>query len=178
MRALLCSGLVAMGCAGAGRFGYAREYVPLAEERDLAARSEEVIYDDVRRNPDQYRDRPVDFFGVVTEVQSVRGSGLASVALQVRTHQPRHLCADESESSCRVTVNAVNGGPFTALVGLRPEDAAGENRVQVNSLLRVYGSVVQGEYDANGGPVVRANFYRHWPRGEYVTTANAAAMRR
>lgn len=176
----LCAALTlaSLGCAGAGRFGYARSYSPLDDERAWLSRTDEAIYDDVRRNPDAYRERVVDFFGVVTEVQGGRGGEPSRVALQIRTHQPRHLCADEAESTCRVTVSASNGGPFTALVPLRDEDTAGENRVQVNSLLRVYGTVVQGEYDANGGPVLRASYYRHWPRGEYVTTANAGAMRR
>lgn len=120
----------------------------------------------------------VDFFGVVTEVMAGRGASPSRVALQLRTHQARHLCADEAESSCRVTVNPTDGGPFTAVLTLREEDISGENRVQVNSLLRVYGTVQQGEYDANGGPVIQAGYYRHWPRGEYVTTANASSMRR
>ena len=55
---------------------------------------------------------------------------------------------------------------------------SGENRVQVNSLLRVYGTVIQGEYDREGGPILQGQYYRHWPRGEYVTSANASAMRR
>lgn len=50
--------------------------------------------------------------------------------------------------------------------------------MQANSLLRVFGTVVPGEYDAEGGPVIRAAYYRHWPRGQYVTTNAAGAMRR
>lgn len=170
--------VLVLGCAGAGRFGYAREYSPLREERDWLGRTQEAVYDDVRRNPDAYRDRVVDFFGVVTEAPASRPNTPGRVALQLRTLQPRNLCADEAESSCRVTVNPTNGGPFSAVLTLRDEDIAGENRVQVNSLLRVYGTVVQGEYDAQGGPILQAAYYRHWPRGEYVTTANAGAMRR
>jgi hypothetical protein len=77
-----------------------------------------------------------------------------------------------------VTVSERDGGPFTALVQLSPEDQTGENRVQTGSLLRVYGTLVPGEYDAQGGPVLRAQHYRHWPRGQYVTTAAAANWRR
>lgn len=170
--------VLALGCAGAGRFGYAREYVPLSDERAWQERTQEAIYDDVRRNPDAYRDRVVDFFGVVTEVPALRGSTAGRVTLQLRTLQPRNLCGDESESSCRVTVNPSNGGPFTAVLTLREDDITGENRVQVNSLLRVYGTVIQGEYDREGGPILQGQYYRHWPRGEYVTSANASAMRR
>jgi hypothetical protein len=127
--------------------------------------------------PDLYRDRVVNWFGVVTAVEA-GASGSARIALQVRTHQDRHLCEDEGETTCRVTVSQRDGGPFTAVVTLRPEDALGENQVQPNSLLRVFGTVAVGEYDAQGGPVLRVQYYRHWPRGEYVTTASAGAWRR
>ena len=33
MRAMVVWSVLALGCAGAGRFGYAREYVPLSDER-------------------------------------------------------------------------------------------------------------------------------------------------
>lgn len=178
MRALLAITLATLGCAGAGRYGYAREYAVADAERAWLARTEEVIYDDVRRNPGAYNNRVIDFFGVVTEAPGARSGMPSRISLELRTIQPRNLCADESSSSCRVTVNATNGGPFSAVVTLRDEDLTGENRVQVNSLLRVYGTVAQGQYDDRGGPVIQAAYYRHWPRGEYVTTANAGAMRR
>ena len=96
----------------------------------------------------------------------------------VRTHQDRHLCEDETEGSCRVTVSDRDGGPFSAVIALAPEDTAGENRVQTGSLLRVYGPLIPGQYDAQGGPVLRAQFYRHFPRGQYVTTAARGSWRR
>ncbi len=167
------------GCAGAGRYGYAQTYAPLGDEQPWISRARaDAVYDEVRRMPDQYQNETLSFFGVVTGVEPGRGSSPARVSMQIRTHQERHLCDDETERSCRVTVSERDGGPFTALIDLRPEDAAGENRVQVFSLLRVFGRLVPGEYDAQGGPVIRAEYYRHWPRGEYVTTAAAAAMRR
>ena len=170
-------GLLAEGCASAGRYGYARTYVALDDEATWASRAEEPVYDDIRRAPEPYRGRVVSFFGVVRSVG--RGEGGASrLALQVRTHQERHLCEEDSESSCRVTVSARDGGPFTAVVTLRPEDLDGENRLQTNSLVRVFGTVTPGEYDPEGGPVVQVQYYRHWPRGQYVTTASADSMRR
>lgn len=174
---LVFFGLLAEGCASAGRYGYARTYVALDDEATWAARAEEPVYDEIRRAPEPYRGRVVSFFGVVRSVG--RGEGGASrLALQVRTHQERHLCEEDSESSCRVTVSARDGGPFTAVVTLRPEDLDGENRLQTNSLVRVFGTVTPGEYDPEGGPVVQVQYYRHWPRGQYVTTASADAMRR
>jgi hypothetical protein len=166
-------------CGGAGRYGYAQTYVALGDEESWVARANnEAVYDEVRRMPESYRAQTLSFFGVVTGVEGAHGSTPARVSIQIRTHQARHLCDDETDRSCRVTVSARDGGPLTAVVSLRPDDAAGENRVQVFSLLRVFGSLVPGEYDAAGGPVIRADFYRHWPRGEYVTTDAASAMRR
>lgn len=181
-RALLlgvtATALAFSACSGAGRYGYSQSYSPLGDEEPWVERANnDAVYDEVRRMPDSYRDQTLSFFGVVTGVEAGEG-GATRVAMQIRTHQARHLCDDETERSCRVTVSARDGGPLTAVITLRPEDASGENRVQVFSLLRVFGKLAQGEYDAQGGPVLRAEFYRHWPRGEYVTTEAASAMRR
>lgn len=174
---LWVAGWLGAGCASGGRYGYTRTYTALDEEETWVARAEEPVYDEVRRSPEPFRGRTIAFFGVVQSV--ARGEGGAyRLALQVRTHQERHLCEEESESTCRVTVSARDGGPFTAAVTLRPDDADGENRVQTNSLLRVFGTVAPGEYDPQGGPVIQVQYYRHWPRGQYVTTASADAMRR
>lgn len=177
-RILLAMVWASLGCAGAGQYGHARTYVPASDESSWAERATEPVYDDVRRMPDQHQGELMSFFGVVTAVSRARVGAPTRLAMQVRTHQERHLCEDESESSCRVTVNARDGGPFTAIVTLRTSDMEGENQVQVNSLVRVFGTLVQGEYDDQGGPVLQAQYYRHWPRGEYVTTANAGALRR
>jgi hypothetical protein len=53
----------------------------------------------------------------------------------------------------------------------------GPNRLYTWSLVRVYARVTN-EYDERGGPVFRAEYYRHWPRGTYVTTDSAVKMRR
>jgi hypothetical protein len=183
MRGLQPSAIVAalgltLGCGGAGRFGYSRSYIPLGDERTWIERAQtDAVYDEVRRMPEQYQGRTLAFFGVVRTVGAVE-RGVVRVTLEIRTHQERHLCEDETDRSCRVTVSARDGGPFTALVTLRDDDLDGENRVQVFSLLRVFGTLVPGAYDDQGGPVVRAEFYRHWPRGEYVTTDAASQMRR
>ena len=174
---LIFLGLLAGGCASAGRYGYARTYVPLDDEATWATRAEEPVYDEVRRAPEPYRGRVVSFFGIVRAVGR-EGGGPWRLGLQVRIHQERHLCEEDTENSCRVTVSARDGGPFTAVVALRAEDLDGENRLQTNSLVRVFGTVTPGEYDADGGPVVQVQYYRHWPRGQYVTTASAELMRR
>ncbi len=169
---------LALGCGGAGRYGYSREYVYLPDERAFGERADETaVYDEVRRMPDRFGDRVVSWWGHVTDVE-VASNGTARVTMQLRTHQPRHLCEDETDGSCRVTINDRDGGSFTAVVQLSPEDQAGENRVQPLSVLRVYGTVLQTEHNREGGPVLRAQYYRHWPRGQYVTTASSGGMRR
>jgi hypothetical protein len=159
-----------LGCGGGGRYGYARSYVYLGDEESHARRATSPVYDEVRRMPHNHHDELISWFGVVTDAAPGDG-GMTRVAMEVRTHQERHLCEEAEESTCRVTVSEQGGGPFTALVRLSPEDQNGENRVQPGSLLRIYGVLVPEQYDAQGGPVLRAEYYRHWPRGQYVTTA-------
>ncbi len=166
------------GCASAGRYGYAREYVYLSEERAYGDRADEsAVYDEVRRMPDRYGDRLLSWWGIVSDVETA-ANGAARVTLQLRTHQARHLCEDETDASCRVTINDRDGGSFTAVVTLSADDQAGENRVQPLSVMRIYGTVLQGDYNREGGPILRAQYYRHWPRGQYVTSSAAGALRR
>ena len=166
----------AIGC-GAGQYGYAREYEPLGDEDDLIEAEQPASYEEVKRDPNAFRSQLIGWFGVVTAVAAGE-NGEAQVAMTHRVHQDRHLCADETAGSCRVTVSERQSGPFTALIRLRPEDAAGhEDRVWIGSLIKVYGSPT-GDFDAEGGPVLRARWYRHWPRGYYRTTAARGLMRR
>jgi hypothetical protein len=159
-----------LGC-GAGPYGYARTYVNLGDEEPYARRANDVIYDEVVRLPERYQGQLISWFGVVSSVEP-GPSGAARVTLHHRTHQERHLCEEaEAENTCRVTINAENGGAFTALVRLTSADQNGENRVQTGSLVRVYGQLVPGEHGADNGPVLRVQYYRHWPRGQFVTTA-------
>lgn len=172
---LLAGVALSSACGGGGRYGYARTYSTWGEEASFARRAQEPVYDEVRRMPHQHFNQLIAWFGVVTAVEP---GAVARVAMQVRTHQERHLCEEAEEETCRVTVSEQNGGPFTALLRLSPEDAVGENRVQTGSLVRVFGTLVQGEYDSEGGPVLRAEHYRHWPRGQFVTTEMRNRWRR
>jgi hypothetical protein len=165
-----------VSACGAGQYGYDREYVPLGDEDDYLEQATEVTYEEVRRNPADYRSAMVGWFGVVTALDA-DANGRARVALTYRTHQPRHLCRDETAGSCRVTVSDRAGGPFSAVIEMRPEDRAGQDRMWIGSLVKVYG-LPSGDFDEQGGPVLQAQHYRHWPRGTYVTTGAASAMRR
>jgi hypothetical protein len=170
--------LGALGC-GANPYGYARTYVPAGDEPPYLSRAVELSYDDVRRFPERHAEELIGWFGLVTEVESIdRDTGEARVRLELRPHQERHLCRDETSESCRVTVSERGNGPFTALVRLRPEEM-GEHRDRVwaGSLLKVYGHVTEAGTEESG-PVLRVDWHRHWPHGTYVTTASRGSMRR
>lgn len=170
------SAIGAAGCGASNPYGYGRQYSPLDAEEPYYERAIDVSYEDIRRDPSAFSGRMVGWFGVVKSAQR-SPNGDVTLTLDLRFHQPRHLCMDQFESSCRVTISDRDGGPFTTTIRLRPEDEVGSERLNVGSLVRVYGSPT-GEFDARGGPVIRAQYYRHWPHGAYVTTAGAGAMRR
>jgi hypothetical protein len=170
--------LAAVVCAcGGNPYGYAPQYAPLSDEEPHYERGLALSYEDVRRDPLGHRDQTLAWFGVVEDVKPVGSSGEARVSMSLRFHQPRHLCTDQFDSSCRVTISDKTGGPFSAIVTLRPEDRSGRDRVYAGSLLKIYGQVTT-EYDDRGGPIVRTAYYRHWPRGTYVNTRRAGNMRR
>jgi len=171
-------GVVAwLGGCGAGSHGFAREYSPLGDEDDYFETASAVGYEEVRRDPSAFASSMVGWFGIVTNVVA-DSSGRAVVTLTHRIHQPRHLCQDERDSSCRVTVSDRSSGSFTTTLTLRTEErASGEDRLWIGSLVKVYGSPT-GQFDDGGGPVIETRYHRHWPRGAYVTTGAARSMRR
>ena len=173
---LLAVPVALAACYSAGIYGYDRTYVPLDDEDDLIERASVPPYVDVKRDPREFRGKMLTWFGVVTTTESGQG-GRTALHLAHRIHQDRHLCADMERDTCRVTVSERSEGPFTAEVQVRSEDSGGRNRLQPGSLIRVYGEVTGG-YDSEGGPVVQARWYRHWPRGQYLTTAARGQMRR
>jgi hypothetical protein len=172
------AGLASLTTAcGGNQYGYAREYVPLGDEEPFIERAGAgVSYEDVRRDPVDYQSTTLAWFGVVTSVER-DSDNRTLVHATHRIHQARHLCSDETSGSCRVTVSDRQSGPFTAVVQIHPEDREGEARLWAGSLVKIYGSPT-GEFDTEGGPIVEAAFYRHWPRGTYVTTGAAGSMRR
>jgi hypothetical protein len=168
--------LLAIAC-GSNPYGYAPEYAPLGDEEPYFERGKAHSYEEVRRNPAAYADETIAWFGVVNGVEPRGKGGEVQVAMTLHFHQPRHLCADQFDSSCRVTISEKQGGPFSARITLRPEDQSGRDRVYAGSLLKIYGTPVS-DYDEEGGPILQGAYYRHWPRGTYVTTGRAVNMRR
>ena len=165
-----------LGCGG-NPYGYAPEYVPLSDEEPYDERGQALGYEDVRRDPVSYKDKLLAWFGTVQDVQPVPGKDQVRVALELRFHQERHLCSDQFDDSCRVTISEKTGGPFSAILTLRSEDREGRDRLSSGSLLKIYGKALP-EYDDRGGPLLAVEYYRHWPLGTYVNTRRAGNMRR
>ncbi len=175
---LVLGALFAAGCGG-GRWGYSRTYSAYGDEGSFLERETQLSYEEIKRFPDRHADDLVGWFGTVTDIAELdRTTGAARLTLQLRGHQDRHLCSDETEGSCRVTVTNRTIGPFQALLTVRSEDLTdGPERLWTGSLLKVYGHVLDGGTDETG-PVIQVEHYRHWPHGYFVTTAAAGSMRR
>ncbi len=169
--------LSAWGCHSPGQYGHSRVYSPLDDESAAAAAAKD--YDPImaERSPDAWKGKPVKLFGVVKS--RVQGpGGAADITLSVRTLEPRNLCESSDEDSCRVTVSDREHAIVHALVKLQAEDDIGKLSVGAGSLVRVVGKFRDDVSSADGTPVVGVTYYRHWPRGYYVTTAARSHMLR
>jgi hypothetical protein len=176
MKALVLLTFLVLAACGGADYGYSRTYSPLDQENQLLRTAVLPGYEEVHTNPAAFRSQTIAWFGAVSSVEP-GPNGHTLVHFGFRTHQDRHLCADETGGSCRVTVSDRSSGPFSALIALSPADTTGQDQVALGSLMRVFGSP-NGDIDSNGGPVLAAVYYRHWPRGTWVTTADAGRMRR
>jgi hypothetical protein len=148
----------------------------LLSEKGHLERAQQLPYEQVKVTPYQFRSTEIAWFGVVTDVSDLDDKRTA-LRLSFRVHQARHLCQDEYQDSCRVTVAENSPGQFSARLTLANSEKSGKERVWVGSLLKVYGQPT-GDYDEHGDPVIEVAYYRHWPRGYYVTTAQRNAMKR
>jgi hypothetical protein len=174
---IACFCVCISACHGAGPYGHALQYVPLDEEAAAVAGARE--YDPVMaaRQPEEWRKSKVVFFGVV-ENRTPGPGGQASLRLSLKALEPRNLCDNRDDGeTCRVTVSTRDFGVVYALVALRGEDDVGPHSVGAKSLLRIVGTIGQDVSRADGAPVVRATYYRHWPAFFYVTQASARDMR-
>lgn len=166
------------GCHGAGPYGHSPKYVELDEETTATAGARD--YDPVMagRQPDEWRAGKTVLFGVV-QSRAAGPNGQALLKLGVRRVEERNLCQNgDDDDSCRVTVSDKDFGVVWALVALHGEDNVGPTSVGMRSLLRVVGKIGQDVSPADGAPVLRATWYRHWPAGFYVTRASAGAFMR
>jgi len=173
----LAAATLALACHSTGPYGHSRVYSATGDEERAVAASQEYEPGGAERAPERWRDRQVSFFGVVTNRGSGPG-GAAYVAVSIRSLQQRNLCDNDDEDSCRVTVSDREFGRVHALLRLSAEDELGQDSVGVGSLLRIVGKLGV-EVDPNDGtPILRATFYRHWPRAYYVTASASKSMRR
>ncbi len=164
-------------CHSAGPYGHAPRYAPLSEEAAATAGARE--YDSVMfaRQPDEWRKSSSVLFGIVTSRTAGPGGG-SYLTLTVRKIEPRNLCDNmNDDDTCRVTVSDADSGVVHAIVKLTGEDDVGEHSVGAGSLVRLVGRFGEDVDPNDGAPVLRATWYRHWPRYFYVTRAAARVMR-
>jgi hypothetical protein len=175
--AAMLSGALLAGCHGAGPYGHSPRYVDLDDETAATAGAREYDPVMVQRQPDEWRTVKTALFGVVLG-RSAGPSGQAWLKLGVRRLELRNLCENmDDDDTCRVTVSDKDFGVVWALVSLHGEDDVGPRAVGMRSLLRVVGTIGQDVSPADGSPVLRASWYRHWPAMFYVTRASARDMR-
>jgi len=163
------------GCHSAGPYGYSRTYSALDAESDAAEGARE--YDPVMASRDKadWKKQKVSVFGIVTK-RAEGTSGAAYVTLSVRNLEARNLCEELDEQTCRVTVGEREFAVVHARLMLSPADDIGEKSLNRGSLVRVIGKLTD-EVDAEDGtPVIKAEYYRHWPRTFFVTTASRPDM--
>jgi hypothetical protein len=169
--------LLSGACGGGGQYNHARTYKPLdAEEDHLEAAEQHVSLEEVKRDPNGFKEHELGWFGVVTDVAQT-SQGKTRLWFSLRAHQQRHLCTGDNEDTCRLTVSEKHLGSFVADVDIAPEDKVGRDKLWIGSLVRVYGHPT-GEYEEDGAPLIDVDYYRHFPRGSYVTTAARTGMRR
>lgn len=177
MRGALFALIVGLSaCRSGGPYGHLVNYAPTSDEEKAIAGARE--YDAVMygRQQEEWRNKPVVFFGIVTNRGA--GNGGAYLTLSVRRLAPRNLCDNgNDEDSCRTTVSDAEFGVVHAIASFSTEDDVGEHSVGVGSMLRVVGTLGEDVDPNDAAPVLRVKFYRHWPRGFYVTQAAAATMR-
>jgi hypothetical protein len=160
------------GCRSAGPYGYSRVYTPTSDETQAVKGKAELDPRGVQRSAPE-RTRGCWAFGVVTHRAPGPG-GAAYVALSLRALQPQNRCQTLDEDTCRVTVSDREVGRAHALVTLTAEDDLGERSVALGSLLRVVGNVAEDVDPSDGSPILRAAYYRHWPRGFYTSTTGGS----
>jgi hypothetical protein len=167
--------LLLTACSSAGPYGFSRTYSPLSAEADAAEGARE--YDPVMRERDKadWKKAKVSVFGIVQK-RSEGAAGMAYVTLSVRTLEVRNLCEALDEQTCRVTVGEHEFAVVHALLKLSPADDIGEKSINRGSLVRVLGKLTDEVDPDDGTTVMKADYYRHWPRNFFVTTASRPDM--
>src|SRR5262252_1082512 len=146
-RSLLFAAISLAGCGG-GSYGHSRTYSPVGAEETALQGSTELDPVMAKRMPEEWAQRKVSVFGIVLKRDDADKG--ANVVISVRTLEPRNLCQEASEDSCRTTVSEREFDRIRVkLAFASPEDAAGENSIGIGSLLRVVGTIA-GPGDQGG----------------------------
>src|SRR5262249_2674782 len=148
----------------------------LGDEESAAEGSTE--YDPVmaKRSPEKWKGKSVSAFGVVVSRNAGPG-GASEVKLSLRNLETRNLCESTDDDTCRVTASEHEHAVVHAMLHLKAEDDLGEHSMGPGSLVRIVGVLADAVDQSDGEPVIEAKYYRHWPRGFYVTTADRKFMR-
>ena len=175
MRLCLLALLLLPACSSAGPYGYSRTYSALGAEEDAAEGARP--YDPVmaEREKAEWKKSKISLFGIVTK--RVPGpAGMTYVTLSVRNLEERNLCDQLDEVTCRVTVSEHEFAIAHANLKLTPADDMGTLSLNRGSLVRVIGKLTDEVDPDDGTPVFKAEYYRHWPRNYFVTTASRPDM--
>lgn len=175
--ALMLSLVLCAACSSAGPYGYSPTYTPLDEEETAAEGAKEFDPVMAKRFPEEWRDKPVSVFGIVTSRGEASGGG-TRLTLSVRNLATRNLCDEGGDDTCRVTVSDREHTVVHTVVKLQSGDDIGETSVQVGSLVRIIGKFTDVVDNDDGNPIINASYYRHWPGHHYVTSAASSYMRR
>ena len=127
------------------------------------------------RDKAEWKKSKISVFGIVNKRAEGPG-GTAYVTLSVRSLEVRNLCEELDEATCRVTVGEREFAIVHALLKLSPGDDIGEKSLNRGSLVRVLGKLTDEVDPEDGTPVLKADYYRHWPRNFFVTTASRPDM--
>ena len=164
-------------CHSPGPYGYSRAYSPLDAEEDAVEKAVELDPVMIERVPEEWKNKTVTLFGVVRGRKEA-SSGQAYLTLSMRRLADRNLCGAADEETCRVTVSDREHAIVHVIAKLTGEDDLGKTAVGPGSLVRVVGRLRDEVNPEDGAPVLAATYYRHWPRGEFVTDADSEHMRR
>jgi hypothetical protein len=164
-------------CHSAGPYDHDVVYVPLSAEEKATKNSRD--YDPVmfQRQPVDWHTHPASLFGVVTN-RGTAPAGGAYVTLSVRRLETRNVCENANDlDTCRTTVSDKDFGVVHARLALAPDDDIGPHSIGIGSLLRLVGTFAEEADPNDGAPILRASYYRHWPRYFFVTKSSAKDMR-
>lgn len=167
--------LAVSACHSAGPYGYSRTYSALDVEESAAEGARDYDPVMIERDKSEWKKGKVSVFGIVNK-RAEGPSGTAYVTLSVRSLEARNLCEELDEDTCRVTVGEREFAVVHAQLKLAPADDIGERSLNRGSLVRVVGKLTDEVDPEDGTPVLKAEYYRHWPRNFFVTTASRPDM--